>query len=902
MDSKYVYVKQRRDFGKQCIFEDIGPTVEENIFPDPALNKDYIYQQIIDKSTQKSKQFALHEVEAKAEKLKNSHVLHLEGSWPKEINPLDEEVVRRFRQRVTRSDNWISTMNPLMQVNEIVSLPEIEEVYSDQESNVRPVNHVSWSMDTYHLAVAYCFKNRIELPSNLSPNAYIWNIEQPNNPLVILKSASASVAIEFNPRDPFLLISGLMSGQVCSWDTRTSDSPVQISEALNSHRNPANQALWINSKTNTEFFSASNDGTVKWWDTRNLKRPTENLVMDLAHPERENINEATGVSALQYESTMGNRFLAGLENGIVVNVNRKAIAKTEKLHTRFYCHLGSVLTIDRHPGSLKNFLTVCDNHAKVWTEETKEHYLVQTGRKTLNFLTGACWSRSRWSFFFTIDTKGTLNAYDLFEGTVAPYYGLSISEKPLTTIKPHDDGKILAVGGSDGKVYLIACEGLCTTTFPNDKYFFSSYLDRCSQYQKLVESRRKEIGLVVASIPVPSTMESAPLTSKDKHKDKSKDRDKSKERDTKEKIRLKEQEKQKEIQRKSRRKKSTNRDSPFAVDDTEILEAEKHYFLTMTMEQESYKSEESKEIERLHNIYLKAKQAKLETQGIDFYKGVQLHDEKSRRKPRPRRLKGWARSTSRDKISDSLKEMGAKLEVESVKSEEFVKKKKGRKRRAISETPLKICPMRVCEPEVCCADIVKKEKERKILLEEKELKKKKLTRFIESSEDILIPLQKVSSIDWQKKILETSKSVPERTEVQKRRILLGKDAPPDVLTEDVKVAKKYFETWRDSLVGKSSFHRSLSMPLTRRLKDEKDSDKKEYNIAKEKADVHELTNEISRNMIPSNVESTTTEETKRNKKEEEELSLVKTVSEIECRHYYENVDFVQQAELSKREP
>ncbi|XP_043503412.1 uncharacterized protein LOC122524955 [Polistes fuscatus] len=230
-----------------------------------------------------------------------------------------------------------------------------------------------------------------------------------------------------------------------------------------------------------------------------------------------------------------------------------------------------------------------------------------------------------------------------------------------------------------------------------------------------------------------------------------------------------------------------------------------------------------------------------------------------------RRLKSRIRSTSRYKISDSLEEMGAKLEVKSVKSEEFVRKK-GRKRRALSEIPLKICPMSVCKPEVCCADIVKTEKESK---------KKTLTGFIESSKEISIPRQKVSPSGWQKwqqKILEMKKGISEGTKVQKKRILLGEDASPDVLAEDVKEAKKHLETWRDNLVvGKSSFRRSLSMPLTRRLKDEKDSDKEEHKTAKQKADVHELTNKISEKMISPNVESTTIEKTEDKKKEEEEF-------------------------------
>lgn len=44
------------------------------------------------------------------------------------------------------------------------------------------------------------------------------------------------MTIEFNPRDPSMLISGLMSGQVCNWDTRIGNRPVQMSHLQFSHR------------------------------------------------------------------------------------------------------------------------------------------------------------------------------------------------------------------------------------------------------------------------------------------------------------------------------------------------------------------------------------------------------------------------------------------------------------------------------------------------------------------------------------------------------------------------------------------------------------------------------------------------------------------------------------------
>ncbi|KAL2712843.1 dynein axonemal intermediate chain 2-like isoform X1 [Vespula squamosa] len=561
MDSKYVYIKKRNQFGKQCFFEDIGPIVEENILPEPSLARNYIKQSITHRSTQEAPQYAIHEIQTKYASVKNSGIVHFEGSWPKEINPLDEEAVRRFRQRVTRSDNWTTTMNSLMEKMEhsvlqnnsidihdhyfddmiptkLTTSPEmrIVSVYCNQELNVRPVNHLSWLTDTDQFAVAYCFKSRLKFSTNLSPNVYIWNI------------ASASVTIEFNQRDPALLISGLMSGQVCSWDTRTGDSPVQISVPLHSHRNQVNQTYWINSKTNTEFFSSSISGSIKWWDIRKLKSPTEILVMDLENPERQSINESIPICVLQYEPTMGTKFLVGLENGIVVNVNRKALSKTEKLHTRYRCHLGPILSIDRNPTSLKNFLTIDSSLAKVWTEETKEHCLVETRKRKSGALTGTCWSRSRLSLFFTINTEGMMNVYDLLQGINKPCYGIKISEKSLTTIKPNNNGNILGIGSSDGNVYFVLCGGLFTTTFPNDKFIFQSYLDKCNLYEKAVETRKKEIALTVTHMsPRPSKIKSRRRASRD-------------------------------ITRRSKIKKHHGASSFL---DEEIIEAEKQYFLKL---------------------------------------------------------------------------------------------------------------------------------------------------------------------------------------------------------------------------------------------------------------------------------------------------------------------------------
>lgn len=109
-----------------------------------------------------------------------------------------------------------------------------------------------------------------------------------------------------------------------------------------------------------------------------FKKHVESLIIDLENPAEGDIVRATGVSALQYESTMGTKFLAGLENGLIINANRKGKNAAEKIAIKFECHYGPVITIDRNPFSAKNYLTVGDWSTKIWAEDAKEGSLLFT--------------------------------------------------------------------------------------------------------------------------------------------------------------------------------------------------------------------------------------------------------------------------------------------------------------------------------------------------------------------------------------------------------------------------------------------------------------------------------------------------------------------------------------------
>ena len=71
------------------------------------------------------------------------------------------------------------------------------------------------------------------------------------------------VSCEFNPKDGRLLAGGCYNGQVSWWDIRQGGQPQGEISLSSSHIEPVYKTMWILSKTGSEFFTASSDGTVR---------------------------------------------------------------------------------------------------------------------------------------------------------------------------------------------------------------------------------------------------------------------------------------------------------------------------------------------------------------------------------------------------------------------------------------------------------------------------------------------------------------------------------------------------------------------------------------------------------------------------------------------------------------
>ncbi|NXL83623.1 DNAI2 protein, partial [Alectura lathami] len=389
--------------------------------------------------------------------------------------------------------NVLSDPGPEAAVNELT--PFLHAPLSQRDPNVtkRTAARLSWHPDTCKkLAVAYCsleFQHSLE---DMSCDSYIWDLENPNKPELVLKPSSALVSLEYNPKDSHILVGGCYNGQLAYWDTRKGRLPVEVSTVEASHRDPVYGVIWLQSKTGTEFFSASTDGQVLWWDIRKLSEPTEVLVLDITRKGL--LENALGATTLEFEPTMPTKFMVGTEQGIIIACNRKAKAPPEKIASTYSGHHGPVYALTRNPFYPKIFLTVGDWTAQIWSEETKESSIMWT-KYHLSYLTDGCWSTVRPAVFLTTRMDGMLDVWDFLFKQNDPALSLKICDEPLSSLRMQDNGCIVGCGSKLGTVTLLEISsGLCTLQ-RNEKILANAMFERETKREKILEARHREMRL-----------------------------------------------------------------------------------------------------------------------------------------------------------------------------------------------------------------------------------------------------------------------------------------------------------------------------------------------------------------------------------------------------------------------
>ncbi|EOA93759.1 Dynein intermediate chain 2, axonemal, partial [Anas platyrhynchos] len=502
-----IYTRRRSDFGRPCYFSDRPAEVCVDIQPDPSLAEAFMLRCPVDTPVQHGSEMSEHEVNTERVEVETRGVNHVEGGWPKDINPQEMEQTARFRKKVEKEENYVNTivhLGTLMEhcVRQNNAIDIYEEYFGEEEEaemedeapsaktiNVirdpnitkRTAAHLSWHPDRCKkLAVAYSCLEFQQSTEDMSLDSYIWDLENPNKPQLVLKPSSPLVSLEYNPKDAHILVGGCYNGQLAYWDTRKGGLPVEVSTVEASHRDPVYGAIWLQSKTGTECFSASTDGQVLWWDIRKLSEPTETLVLDITRQGL--LENALGAITLEFEPTMVRSLTC---HCFSLHTNNPNVAGVGPNPTR------AGWAVPGHPQGQG-----CRGAAhEGCAEGALEHGAAAGSRYHLSYLTAGCWSTVRPAVFFTTKMDGTLDVWDFLFKQNDPSLSLKICDEPLSSLRLQDNGCIVGCGSKLGTVTLLEISsGLCTLQ-RNEKNLANAMFERETKREKILEARHREMRL-----------------------------------------------------------------------------------------------------------------------------------------------------------------------------------------------------------------------------------------------------------------------------------------------------------------------------------------------------------------------------------------------------------------------
>ncbi|KAF6093358.1 dynein axonemal intermediate chain 2 [Phyllostomus discolor] len=229
-----------------------------------------------------------------------------------------------------------------------------------------------------------------------------------------------------------------------------------------------------------------------WWDIRKLSEPTEVVIMDIT--KKEQLDNALGAISLEFEATLPTKFMVGTEQGVVISCNRKAKTSAEKIVCTFSGHHGPVYALQRNPFYPKNFLTVGDWTARIWSEDSRESSIMWT-KYHMAYLTDGAWSPVRPAVFFTTKMDGTLDIWDFVFKQCDPALSLKVCDEALFCLRVQDNGCFVACGSQLGTTTLLeVSSGLCTLQ-RNEKNIASSIFERETRREKILEARHREMRL-----------------------------------------------------------------------------------------------------------------------------------------------------------------------------------------------------------------------------------------------------------------------------------------------------------------------------------------------------------------------------------------------------------------------
>ncbi|CAH8624911.1 unnamed protein product [Heterobilharzia americana] len=208
-----------------------------------------------------------------------------------------------------------------------------------------------------------------------------------------------------------------------------------------------------------------------------MSEPTEFIYLDPT--KKQDFYCAQGAYTLEYESTIPTKFMAGTEQGTIISCNRKGKTPAEKIVAVYPGHIGPIYALQRNPFFPKNFLSIGDWTARIWSEDIRDSAIMWTTNHEHGLSDG----------------YGTLSIWDMIFKQKAPALNIQICDEPLHCLRIQEQGRLLATGSHSGVCTILELSEGFWSQPKNEKSVVTAMFERETHREKILEARHREIKL-----------------------------------------------------------------------------------------------------------------------------------------------------------------------------------------------------------------------------------------------------------------------------------------------------------------------------------------------------------------------------------------------------------------------
>lgn len=363
--------------------------------------------------------------------------------------------------------------------------------WDDKLCKGRSITDIGWS--TKHPELTVVSYSRSDAAATEEPDGLVlvWSMHLADRPEFVFHAQTDVLSVCFSPFHPNLVIGGTYSGQILIWDTRARNLPVlKTPLSAAGHTHPVYSIQMVGTQNAHNLITASTDGTVCCWMLDMLARPQETLeLLNAAHPKTEEVS----ITVIGFPDQETTSFWVGTEEGNVYQAaryDRAGFKAGLNLAEVYRGHAAPITGLHFHPlhGPV-DFSDLFLSSSMDWTSRlwrlkgnkassasvtpAIRGTNAQRGETIVPLLTleeandyvyDVAWHSVHPALFAQVDGSGHFDLFNLNVDVERPIVSVNVgNSRALNKVKwDKKDGRRVAMGGADGKVYVYDVGGMAS--------------------------------------------------------------------------------------------------------------------------------------------------------------------------------------------------------------------------------------------------------------------------------------------------------------------------------------------------------------------------------------------------------------------------------------------------------